>query len=183
MRAVGRRSDSSVTGATPYRALLEMLNKLDTETSEPTHQSSRPPKWICSLVHLRRESERRILDWCVKYGLLGILQHRLFQVVLPARNGAQVEYSRTSIGWAVVERMRENPSTPILAPHAVVQPLRGVGLTVERLSETWARFFPGVQAEDHTCLRIRNRSPIRSVRCMPSRSKIFSQAPAPCWEC
>ena len=125
-----------------------MLNKLEYRNVGADSPEFTPAQVDMLAGPLTAESERRILDWCVKYGLLGILQHRLFQVVLPARNGAQVEYSRTSIGWAVVERMRENPSTPILAPHAVVQPLRGVGLTVERLSETWARFFPGVQAED-----------------------------------
>jgi hypothetical protein len=52
------------------------------------------------------------------------------------------------IGWTVIEREERNPFLPILAPFAVVQPLRGVGLAVEPLSKTWARFFPGVSAEE-----------------------------------
>jgi hypothetical protein len=51
---------------------------------------------------------------------------------------------RIGIGWTVVERERRNPSLAIVNPYAVVQPLSGVGLAVEPLSKTWARFFPSV---------------------------------------
>ena len=165
----------SVRGATPYRELLELLNKLEYRSVGADSPEFTPAQVDMLAGPLTADSEQRILSWCARYGLLGILQHRLLQVVLSPRNDAQVEYRRISLGWAAVERARENPFTPILEPHAVVQPLRGVGLTAEPLSETWARFFPAVPRRLGTRLRIPNRSPIRSGRCMPSRSKIFSR--------
>ena len=146
-RAVSRRSDGSVRGATPYRELLELLNKLEYRSVGADSPEFTPAQVDMLAGPLTADSEQRILRWCARYGLLGILQHRLLQVVLSPRNDAQVEYRRISLGWAAVERARENPFTPILEPHAVVQPLRGVGLTAEPLSETWARFFPAVPAE------------------------------------
>lgn len=146
-RAVSRRSDDSVRGATPYRELLEMLNQLEYRSVGADSPEFRPAQVDMLAGPLTADSEQRILNWCASYGLLGILQHRLLQVVLPSKNGAQVEYRRISLGWAAVERVKGNPFTPILAPHAVVQPVRGVGLTAEPLSETYARFFPGVPAE------------------------------------
>ena len=153
-RAVNRRSDGSVRGATPYRELLEMLNKLEYRSVGADSPEFTPAQVDMLAGPLTADSEQRILNWCARYGLLGILQHRLLQVVLSPRNGAQVEYRRISLGWAAVERVRENPFTPILEPHAVVQPLRGFGLTAEPLSETWARFFPGCTGggSGHVCV-------------------------------
>ena len=115
-RAVSRRSDGSVRGATPYRELLELLNKLEYRSVGADSPEFTPAQVDMLAGPLTADSEQRILRWCARYGLLGILQHRLLQVVLSPRNDAQVEYRRISLGWAAVERVRENPFTPILEP-------------------------------------------------------------------
>jgi hypothetical protein len=97
---------------------------------------------------LTAESEQLILNWCASYGLLGVLPHRVLQVVLPPRAGRQVQYVRIGIGWTAVERASGDPLTPIRPAGAILQPLRGVGITMEPLHRTWARFFPDLPVGD-----------------------------------
>jgi hypothetical protein len=143
-RPVARRSDQEDHGGTPYRALLEMLHKLEYRKDSGKVPEFTPAQVDMLIGPLTADSEQTILDWCAKYGLLGILPHRVLQVVLPAQAGCQVRYDRIGIGWVAAEREARNPVSPILEPRAIVQPLRGVGLAVEPLTKTWARFFPDV---------------------------------------
>jgi hypothetical protein len=139
-RPVGRRSDRKDRGSTPYQALLEMLHQLQYQSDDPPDFT--PAEVDMLAAPLTAGSEQLILNWCAGYGLLGILPHRVLQVVLPPKAGRQVQYIRLGIGWTAVERGGENPLRPIRPAGAVVQPLRGVGITMEPLRETWARFFP-----------------------------------------
>lgn len=143
-RPVGRRSDQSAQGTTPYRALVDMLNKLEYRKNADGSPDFMPAQVDMLAAPLTADSEQKVLDWCSQYGLLGILPHRVLQAVLPLRDGVQVQYVRIGIGWMAVEREQRNPIAPILQPSAIVQPLRGFGLTVEPLHDTWARFFPSV---------------------------------------
>jgi hypothetical protein len=125
-----------------------MLNQLEYRKERAGSPEFTPAQVDILAGPLTEDSHQRILDWCARYGLLGILPHTVLQVVLSPKDGVQLQYVRMGIGWTAIEREEQNPSFPILAPYAVRQPLRGVGLAVEPLAKTWARFFPGVQAED-----------------------------------
>ena len=143
-RPVGRRSDQGDHGSTPYRALLAMLHKLEYRENADDPAEFTPAQVDMLIGPLTADSEQTILDWCAAYGLLGILPHRVLQVVLPAQAGSQLQYDRIGFGWVASAREARNPVRPIQEPKAIVQPLRGVGLSIEPLCETWMRFFPGV---------------------------------------
>ncbi|MGD0076084.1 MAG: hypothetical protein ABSD31_17345 [Candidatus Binataceae bacterium] len=143
-RPVGRRSDSGAQGATPYRALLEMLRKLEYRGNTGDAPRFPPLETDALPAPLTAESEQAVLDWCADYGLLGILPHRVLQVILWPRDGEQVHYIRLGCGWLAVTRDRQNASTPVQPPIALVQPVLGSGISIEPLSKTWARFFPNV---------------------------------------
>ena len=121
-----------------------MLSKLEYRKDTDGSPDFTPAQVDMLAAPLTADSEQKVLDWCSQYGLLGILPHRVLQVVLPLRDGVQVQYVRIGIGWMAVEREKRNPIAPILQPSAIVQSLRGVGLAVEPLCDTWARFFPSV---------------------------------------
>jgi len=147
-RPIGRRSYQEDQSRTPYRALLEMLRKLEyrRDSAEPPELS--PAEFDLPGATLTSESERAILAWCTAYGLLGVLPHRVLQAVFAPQAGVQLQYVRIGIGSSVVPRNDGNPMTPMLQPSAAVQPLHGVGITVEPLSATWARFFPSIAPDD-----------------------------------
>ncbi len=146
-RPVGRRSGQRERGPTPYRELLEVLSRLEYRKDLDDAPEFTPAEVDMLAGPLTTDSEQAILKWCAKYGLLGILPHRVLQVVLAPQQGAQVQYIRIGIGWMAIEREAGNPVTPFLPSRAIVQPLRGVGITVEPLSRTWARFFPETAVE------------------------------------
>jgi hypothetical protein len=135
-------------GRTPCRALLELLTKLEYRRDSAERPEFSPAQFDIPASPLTSESEQAILAWCAMYGLLGVLPHRVLQVVFTPRAGVQLQYVRIGIGWTAVERHARNPMTPILQPSATVQPLRGVGITVEPLSATWTRFFPDIAADE-----------------------------------
>ena len=144
-RPVGRRSDQTDhEGGTPYRALLEMLNKLEYQRDADGSPEFKPAQLDGLFGVLTPASEQALLAWCAKYGLLGLLPHRVLQVILPSEAGYQLQYDRIPIGWQTGENGGGNPFRPIQQPRAVTQPLRGVGIAVEPLTTTWERFFPGV---------------------------------------
>ncbi len=143
-RPEGRRSDNGDLGPTPYRALLQMLDQLEYRQDGASPLDFTPAQVDMLDGPLTEASHQRILDWCVRYGLLGILPHTVLQVTLSPKDGVQLQYVRMGIGWTAIEREERHPSLPIVAPRVVLQPLRGLGIVVEPLSKTWARFFPGV---------------------------------------
>jgi hypothetical protein len=93
---------------------------------------------------LTEESEQSILDWCGKYGPLGIALHRVMEVTLAPQGDSQVQYIRIGAGWISLEQSITNPLTRPQPASAVVQNLEGLGVRTEPIHETWGRFFPSV---------------------------------------
>ena len=97
---------------------------------------------------LTDDSEKAIVNWCRRYGLLGVLPHRVSQVTLSALDGEQRQYVKINIGWTEVIRDCRNSVGAPGRPSVILQALRGSVLEVEPLSTTWARFFPDVAVAD-----------------------------------
>lgn len=149
-RPIGRRSDFAGEAPTPYRALLEMLRTLEYPSEYRLHSKDaprHPPMRSQLKAVLTAASEQAVLDWCANYGPLGILPHRVLQVTLAPGATDQVQYIRIDRGWRAALRHRPNPNAPTPQPTAIVQPIVGSTISVERLSTTWARFFPDVPEE------------------------------------
>jgi len=143
-RPVGRSSAQKGKSLTPYGSLLEMLRSLkyidnDEFTPADVDMLTGP---------LTDDSEKAIVNWCRRYGLLGVLPHRVSQVTLSALDGEQRQYVKINIGWTEVIRDCRNGVGAPGRPSVILQALRGSVLEVEPLSTTWARFFPDVAVAD-----------------------------------
>jgi len=149
-RPVGRRSDSTGEAPTPYRALLEMLRTLEYRSEYRLHSNDgprHPPMRNQLKAPLTAASEQAVLDWCAKYGSLGILPHRVLHVTLAPGATDQVQYIRIGTGWSAALRHRHNPNASVQQPRAIVHSVADPTISVETLSTTWARFFPDVPVE------------------------------------
>jgi hypothetical protein len=143
-RPVGRSSAQKEKNQTPYGSLLEMLMSL----SYVDNDEFTPATVDMPAGPLADDSEKAILTWCDRYGLLGVLPHRVSQVTLSPQDGEQRQYIRISVGWTKIVRDCRNPLTPAGRPNAIVQGLRSPVLEVEPISKTWARFFPETPLRD-----------------------------------
>ncbi len=107
-----------------------------------------------SLVDLAEHfSVERLVRWCSRYGLLGVLLAQTDMVTLvpmeeeSGRLG-QIRYFRMNARWGkFVRREVEGASPDWLRPGALVQHLRTTKWLHEQMGETWARFFPSVPQE------------------------------------
>lgn len=123
------------------------------------------------------EAERRILEWCQRYGLLGLLPHQVRMATLSPRWIAlegqvalllpeQAQFIRANTGWSckrIIIRPTEIVHAPAgqrdqlvpreMAPDAwarvgaIRQDLRSSEISNQSLAETFARFFPNVPAD------------------------------------
>lgn len=136
----------------------------------------KPARWPEVYV-LTDESEGEVLAWCARYGLLGVLPHITHLVTLPTRWDtvpnisapdafivpSVVRFIRTNIGWTArtTSSLMRTEGTPKPGKRGELLPakfqdgtgviigdLRGHQLRIERLDETWSRFFPDVQSDD-----------------------------------
>lgn len=164
-RPPARSSSQQKLHVTPHQALLSLLNEL--RYRQPKEQPPDfEPQAFDLTPPLSDASETKILAWCARYGLLGILPHRVLQATLAPQAGLQLQYTKIGAGWIVAERTAvEHVSRPT---GALLQPLRGTGPAAEPLSGTWSRFFPAVPREQHETFPIRNRSRRISGRSTPS---------------
>ena len=143
-RPAGRSSAQAGKNSTPYLSLLEMLRSLKYVDNEDFS----PAEIGMPAGRLTAESEQAILNWCDRYGLLGVLPHRISQMTLNPKDDQQRQYIRIGIGWMEIVRDTRNPLTTAVRPNATVLDLRGVVPLVEPLSTTLARFFPAIPVEE-----------------------------------
>ncbi len=136
-------------GSSPYMELLEAVSELEPqETSGGTEG-----------VRLRPGSEEKLLGWCSRYGLLGLLPHRCLFAVVPRPPGVQT-YVRTPRGWRIRRELFSRPAgSPrasrarrhaamagrVLAdPGALMSDWRGVNVDWHPIERAWGRYFPSV---------------------------------------
>ena len=143
-RPPAKSSNQGRSGEPPYQSLLRLLGELEYRRPGDAALDFTPAEVDFLLAPLSEESETKLLEWCARYGLLGIVLHRTAQVTLAPRTGLhQVQYTKIGSGWSTTE-ISITRQEPVSMPSAVVLPLRGAGAVVERLGITWARFFPSV---------------------------------------
>src|SRR5262249_31126623 len=88
------------------------------------------------------------LRWCARFGLLGVLPHRVETVVFPAqvlskerrKMSTQTRLVRTPRGWHVSGDLRDPEDAPISA-HVLIHGWSSFEITQETF-ETWSRYFP-----------------------------------------
>jgi hypothetical protein len=142
-RPLAKNSDQQKLQETPYQALLTLLGELRYRQPGDIPLDFTPRELNLMLASLTADSEKKILEWCARYGLLGVLPHRALRVTLAPQKGSQIQYAKIGAGWIATERAEEQQS--LETPCAVLQPLRGTGVVAEPLSTTWSRFFPDVR--------------------------------------
>jgi len=164
------RIDRRKGAPAPYQSLFSLVHEIRSDPgSMDGHGRS-----------LALETERRITDWCVDWGLLGVLPQRTQQIDLAPhweRSGltpndgllypSSRRYLRTAWGWepkgeqlqagGYVEEDPAQDGNPVpekywlggwRRPCAIVHGLHDNEVTEERLSETWAQFFPQVRDKE-----------------------------------
>jgi hypothetical protein len=141
-RPRAKNSNQEKLRETPYQALLAVLGELRYRRPGDIPLDFTPRDLNLMLASLTTDSEEKILEWCARYGLLGVLPHRAVQVTLAPERGSQIQYAKIGAGWIATKRANERQSP--VRPRAVLQPLRGTGAAAESLSVTWSRFFPDV---------------------------------------
>ena len=122
---------------------------------------------------LTSETKRDLVTWCRHYGLLGTLLQQVQTVIFPVATEAgrseegprvtQVSLHRTSRGWQLQSRTTDESSAArwVQSPVVIRQAISSVQMTAEPISETWARFFPGISMdsrEHYEYLHPRERS-------------------------
>lgn len=146
-RPLARSSNQRKLQETPYQSLLALLIELQYRQPGDIPLDFKPGELNLLLASLTADSEAKLLGWCARYGLLGVLPHRAVQVTLAPQTGVHIQYAKFGAGWIATERQ------PPLTPGAVLQPLRGVGSVAEPLSATWSRFFPDVPPDQRETFR------------------------------
>jgi len=101
------------------------------------------------LTGLSPDSRSKILAWCDRHGLLGVLLGRWESVTLsPQRTGrdpelcTQVRYLRgygTTVG-----KFETTGDLPVAPSGVLIHDLHDLNIKEEALAETWYRFFPSV---------------------------------------
>ena len=142
-RPPAKSSNQRRSGETPYQSLLRLLGELQYRRPGDEPLDFKPAEVDLMLAPFTEDSEAKLLEWCARYGLLGLLLHRTVQVTLAPRIGVQIQYTKIGAGWITTERPVTRKQ-PFSIPGAILQPLRGAGPVAESLSTTWSRFFRDV---------------------------------------
>lgn len=121
----------------PYVAFVNMITAL------PAPSINDDP------IQLRADEEAALLDWCAKYGLLGLLTHMFLYVSIETRSG-KMSMSRSCDPWFPIIEL-EDPTSPRrkTSSYAIVEPIGGGAPERQPLSNVWAPgFFPDVPRDD-----------------------------------
>jgi hypothetical protein len=163
---------------TPYQELLNLLY----EVIGSTDPLSRPPRDQAAVTEIATRHSERILGWCRKFGLLGVLPHQAFFIALTSRQKrdqeaakfwrriifhtsgkpapqqlvTQVQYSRTGAPprhWDTAEQLVNDDAFP---PGVLVK--TAIGTFGSATLEFVADFFPRSSASKRLggprCLRM-----------------------------
>jgi len=141
---------------TPYQELLHLLRELRYEMRDGLGSFASGDTGLSP--PLTETSVKLLLEWCSKWGLLGMLLHRARQATLAPHGQAlaalvgvqlpvQYQYRRVNGGWERVKIISGSLKPEVLIADS---PNRGYSsdLNLEPLSSTWSTFFPAVAAED-----------------------------------
>lgn len=85
---------------------------------------------------LTAAGEKRLLAWCAKYGLLGVLLHRTATLISPIIDGCQWSLFRSTTGW----EYRQIP--PSDGPCVYIHTKEGI--QKREIDKEWGRYFPSV---------------------------------------
>jgi hypothetical protein len=154
--AVGQSIES------PYRAFLDMVSRLRCKTPAIKRFSEIPSnRWDALSEDLTENSRAMIIEWCQEYGLLGLMPHSIYQIVLaphvekfpkseavawrkaghrpPSTIQMQRQYARTSRGWHPFKLpAARTPREPgVLVQRGTYESLRAL-----------AHFFPRIARAD-----------------------------------
>src|ERR1700688_2300599 len=122
-RSLAKNSDQQKLQEAPYQALLALLDELRYRQPGDIPLDFKPGDLNMMLASLTADSEEKTLEWCARYGLLGVLPHRAVQVTLAPQRGSQIQYAKIGAGWIPTKRANEQQSP--VTPRAVLQLLRG----------------------------------------------------------
>ena len=128
-------------GRRPYETLAEIV---------------RQGRYTVAEQALTSETENRLLVWCQRFGLLGVLLQRVETVVfplqtLPARGDRRRMVARSCLvrtprGWqmvgSIVDRDAPSRARARASGEVMLHPLNSFQITTEPIATTWARFFP-----------------------------------------
>jgi hypothetical protein len=130
-----------------------------------------------SSVHLSTSGQERLVQWCIEYGLLGLLPHQTVLASLAPRweilggSGSCVPtrrvHRRDVYGWSATfdallqplqsgrDKVRAGDLVDTILyrdswaePQALVRTIRDGGWSTQHLSEAWGSYFPGVPPSD-----------------------------------
>ena len=170
------RSKATTAVKAPYLRLLELgrelpLNDFPLRLGSAVFHLS--PGDLLGNVNLSNEQKKQVLDWCSRYGVLGIAPHEFHSITVAARWGTAGygvsvltrTFDRIGGSWRLSEERRA-PDKPALSHWVGTlvpesrQPLGSLkpgtislkldrfadreGFSMERFGRTWARFFPSV---------------------------------------
>jgi len=121
----------------PYVAFVNMITALPVPNADD------------DAIQLAADEETALLDWCGKYGLLGLLTHMFLYVSIETRGG-RMSMTRSCDPWFLMLGMEDPASRRLKASsYAIVEPISGGESERQPLSKMWAPgFFPDVARED-----------------------------------
>jgi len=90
-RPPSKSSNQRRSVETPYQSLLRLLGELEYRRPGDRPLEFTPGEVDLLLASFTDESEAKLLEWCARYGLLGILLHRTVQLTLAPRTGVQIQ--------------------------------------------------------------------------------------------
>ena len=141
----GRRHDPVSVVAAPHGPRLDPVG----------HRAAQATGYV-----LTPESETQVLQWCRRFGLLGVLLQRVETVVFPPRPVAsdgprsagviRTRLLRTPVGWQLKSEENVGEPFPAEVEHesgVMGHPLSSFEITREPFTPTWTKFFPSIPSD------------------------------------
>src|SRR5690242_9748820 len=119
----------------PYQSLLRLAPELRPQA----------PRFPDRVAPAAQES---IVEWCQKYGPLGVLLSQWEAVTLAAQRGEAAQFTSTRYVRAFGQQIYEIQSSGDFGdrkPSVLLHGLDDLTLVEEPLDQTWSKFFPGVE--------------------------------------